>query len=105
MGYKRRQQVRKANAARIREQKASRATGTSAGKWWLTPIKRPASCNRCGGALRPGVGRNCVYRRVPETIYCCICAENLQISYRPSLRWEQAAAKARGSKASPRRQS
>src|SRR5438128_418207 len=44
MGFKKREKRRRKKAAQSAAQKQSRRTGSSATKWWLTPVKLNTCC-------------------------------------------------------------
>ena len=46
MGFRQRERKRRRKAAQIAAQTASRSTGSSAGKWWRTPVTRDTCCAR-----------------------------------------------------------
>lgn len=94
MGYKQRERKRRQRAAKEARRVASRASGSSASKWWLTIAVQDGCCARCGGMLR--VGREVVYRHVPRETLCTSCAESAGVEARPSLRWERERARRRG---------
>lgn len=88
MGFKARERKRKKRAATNAAQAAARASGSSAGKWWLTIATRDGCCARCAGIQR--VGHEIVYRHCPREVLCLLCAESdLTVKPRPSLRWER----------------
>jgi hypothetical protein len=94
MGFKARERKRKQRAATIAAQRTARASGSSAGKWWLTIATRDCCCARHGGNLR--LGREIVYRHSPGEVLCVLCAEaDPTIKPKPSLRWERTPRKAR----------
>jgi hypothetical protein len=94
MGFKARERKRKKRAATTAAQRTARASGSSAGKWWLTIATRNGCCARCSGVFR--VRHEIVYRHRPMASLCCACAQNdPAIKPRPSLRWERARRKAR----------
>ena len=95
MGFKARERRRKKRAGERSRQTAARNSGSSADKWWLTPVRSKCCCNACAGIL--AVGRECVYRHAPREILCVRCAERRDIYYRPSLRWERERMSARRS--------
>lgn len=88
MGYKQRERRRKRRAAVAGAQREARSSGSSAEKWWLTVVSKATCCARCGGMLRKG--REMVYRHTPREALCLGCAEDAEIKWRPSARWEQA---------------
>ena len=68
----------------------ARASGSAAGKWWLTPVSLDTCCARCGGMLRRGM--DMVYRARPREALCESCASRdpeVRRSSRPSVRWER----------------
>jgi hypothetical protein len=88
MGYRQRERKRKKAGAVTAAQRESRRTGSSAAKWWLTPVFKNTCCARCGGALREG--RPMVYRHEPGESLCVSCADrNPAVKWRPSVRWER----------------
>ena len=89
MGFKQRERKRKRKAAAREGQVRSRETGSSAPKWWLTPLTSTGCCARCGLVIREG--SDGVYRHVPREVRCVPCASQREDSkgYRPSVRWEQ----------------
>lgn len=88
MGFKARERKRKKWVAMNAAQSASRKSGSSMGKWWLTIARRDGCCARCGGVFR--VGREIVYRHLPMEVRCCACGEaDPTIKPRPSLHWER----------------
>lgn len=94
----RKRQERKREAASGSAQRQSRRSGSSAEKWWLTPLRSKQCCARCALVIREG--GDAVYRHTPREVLCVPCAEQREDSkgYRPSMRWEAARAGA------PRRQ-
>ncbi len=88
MGFKQRERVRKRRAASDAAQVEARASGSAAGRWWLTVAVRDGCCARCAGVIR--AGRECVYRHRPGELLCVSCAQNdPNVRWRPSLRWER----------------
>jgi hypothetical protein len=85
MSYTSREKKRRRRIAQGRSRERHRET--MEGRWYLTIVKRLASCNRCGTRLR--LGGECVFRFKPKTIYCPSCANAIGISPRPSLAWER----------------
>ena len=85
MGYKSREKKRQARIAQASGQREQRSKYVD--RYYLTIVSRAACCNRCGGALHAGA--ECVYRHTPREILCLDCADRMQISYRPSMRWER----------------
>ena len=98
MGFKQRERKRKAKSAAKSAQSRSRETGSSAERWWLTPLRSTACCARCGLVVREG--GEAVYRHTPREVRCIACAEQHEDSkgYRPSLKWEQARRRRVGSR-------
>jgi hypothetical protein len=90
MGFKQRERKRKQRAAMGSAQAESRRSGSSADKWWLTPLVSTTCCARCGLVLREGT--DAVYRHTPREARCVRCADQdpASSSYRASARWEQA---------------
>lgn len=85
MSYKSREKRRRRKIAQERSQKLQR--GKYANRWYLTIVKRKASCNQCGGPLR--IGDECVFRKTPGEILCVRCADRRGIKYFPSLTWDR----------------
>jgi hypothetical protein len=80
-----------AAGAKSREQRRSRSSGSSAGKWWLTIADRKGCCANVGCGVILKEGAEVVYRHSPMTTLCLRCAErDPECRYRPSLRWERA---------------
>jgi hypothetical protein len=92
VSYQSREKGRRARIAQAssrREQQAKYAD-----RHYLTIVSRAACCNRCGGSLRDGA--ECVFRYTPKQILCVSCADEEQIHYRPSMRWERQQPRGRG---------
>ena len=87
MSFKTRERKRRKRIASSAAQLQSRRTGSSAAKWWLTPLTKTGCCARCGRVLRRG--RDGVYRHAPGELLCIPCADTTKVFYRPSLRWQQ----------------
>jgi hypothetical protein len=87
---RRRSRAKEAGAI-MRSQKVSRATGSSAGKWWLTPLTSTQACAipTCRTVIREE--QDAVYRHQPREVRCVRCAERdpKSANYRPSARWER----------------
>lgn len=81
MGFNSREKKRKARAA-IEANRRQHPT-----RWYITPVKRPCSCNRCGGSIR--AGSDLVYRRAPREVVCVVCAQLHRLAPRPSLAYER----------------
>lgn len=86
MGFKQRERRRQRRQAMAEAQRDARASGSSAGRWWLTVVARTTCCAVCGMVLREG--GEMVYRHTPREARCTSCAGGL--GYRPSVRWERA---------------
>jgi hypothetical protein len=75
----------------VRNQKQSRKSGSSAGKWWLTPLTSTQACAipTCRTIIREG--QAAVYRHSPAEVRCIRCAERDPESakYRTSARWDK----------------
>jgi hypothetical protein len=89
VGFKQRERKRRRKAATSSAQAKARESGSSAGKWWLTPLRSTACCARCATVIREG--HDAVYRYKPREVRCLPCAERDPDSkgYRPSLAWER----------------
>lgn len=88
MGFRARERRRRKRAAMNATQRTARASGSSAGKWWLTIATRDGCCACHGGILREG--REIVYRHSPGEVLCVLCAEaDPTIKPKPSIRWER----------------
>jgi hypothetical protein len=87
MGFRMRERRRRKKLAQQAAHSASRHPGSSAGKGWLTSVRKKTCCARHGGVLSPG--RDMVYRHEPREALCQACANREGIHYRPSLRWER----------------
>jgi hypothetical protein len=91
MGFKQRERKRKRKAAVRSAQARSRASGSSADKWWLTITTRKCCCSNpaCRAILK--VGAQVVYRHSPMTTLCVRCADRDPEArrYRASARWER----------------
>lgn len=89
MGFKQRERRRKQRAASGTAQREARDSGSSADRWWLTPLASTGCCARCGLVIREGGAG--VYRHTPREVRCVPCAERREDSkgYRPSLKWER----------------
>jgi RNase P subunit RPR2 len=87
LGFKKRERRRRKRVAQVAAQSASRRSGSSASRWWLTPVRTKTCCARCGLVLSPG--RGMVYRHEPRESLCHPCADGGRVPYRTSLRWER----------------
>ncbi len=88
LSFKNRQRKRKRRARMQTDQREARRSGSSSGKWWLTPTRTTTCCARCGGVLRPPC--DMVYRRTPREALCLLCADgDPLVKWKPSLAWER----------------
>jgi hypothetical protein len=83
-----------------RKKAAMNAAKGHADRHYLTMVKQPACCNKCGRPLRHRA--ECVFRYRPMEILCKGCADERRIQYRISRRWEAANRKLQGGKLMPR---
>ena len=64
MSYGSRERKRRTRAAQGSAGREARRLGSSAAKWWLTPVRSAVACATCGSVLRPGA--DMIYRHAPR---------------------------------------
>jgi hypothetical protein len=88
MSYPSRRAKRMARAARRRDQRAGRESGTAGGRWWLTIATTGCRCACCGVRLKRG--DEIVYLARSRTVLARPCADRQGTKYKAAIGYRDA---------------